>query len=409
ARDGFLDMLVRTAEEIVTTILALDHEWEHIVANAIFLCGFAGLLAITVKLIRYRSQHVSRLDASLRAGRRGKWFARITFPFRELARQYAHFGAIEEAMLRAVESIEPDIVHCHDLSSLPAGVKHKRRSSCVLVYDSHEIFEEAAGLTRFQRKFYRIQQRRYTPHVDHFITINESIGDFLTKRYPKLPDPVIVMNACLPALERPEYDGRLHDAAGLERSARILLYQGGFSPHRGLPQLVRAASLLPEEWTLVMMGWGRLEPKLREIATSVDPEGKRVRFIPGAPQSELVLWTQGAAAGVIPYENVCLNHWFCTPNKLWEYPNAGVPILASPFPELERVVVGEGVGWLLGDPITPEGIAAAVARIDDDELAAKRSACRRFIARSNWRIFETRLVDLYRSAARQRNSVPAVA
>ncbi len=51
----------------------------------------------------------------------------------------------------------------------------------------------------------------------------------------------------------------------------------------------------------------------------------KVRFIPPAPQKELKSWTQGATLGIIPYEGKMLNHWIATPNKLWEYPSAGVP------------------------------------------------------------------------------------
>ena len=144
-----------------------------------------------------------------------------------------------------------------------------------------------------------------------------------------------------------------------------------------------------------MMGWGNFEAELRRIAQEVDPNGHRIRFLPGAPQEELARWTAGGALGVIPYENVCLNHWFCTPNKIWEYPVAGVPILASPFPELGKAVSENGIGVLLNDPVTPENIAAVVASVTDDHLATMRANCRRFLERDNWSIYERRLVELY--------------
>ena len=51
----------------------------------------------------------------------------------------------------------------------------------------------------------------------------------------------------------PTYDGRLHDAAGLPRRQKILLLQGRFSPHRGLPYLLEAAVALRADCGLVMM------------------------------------------------------------------------------------------------------------------------------------------------------------
>ncbi len=107
------------------------------------------------------------------------------------------------------------------------------------------------------------------------------------------------------------YDGCLHEAAGLPLSQKILLYQGGYSTERGLPTLVRSASMLPDGWTLIMMGWGPLAGQLKQIAAfasaragrdATDGEPAKVRFIPAVPARELKSWTQGATVGIIPYE-----------------------------------------------------------------------------------------------------------
>jgi glycosyltransferase involved in cell wall biosynthesis len=238
------------------------------------------------------------------------------------------------------------------------------------------------------------------------VTVNESIAETMRQRYPRLPEAVIVRNATRFDGEVVADDGRLHRAAHLDPSTRILLYQGGFARHRGLDSLVRSATLLPEGWVLVMMGWGTFEPTLRGIAQAVDPDEKRVRFLPGAPQAELAQWTAGASLGVIPYENVCLNHWFCTPNKIWEYPVAGVPILASPFPELRKAIEGNGTGVLLDDPVTPENIARTVASVTPERLEAMRTNCQRFLERDNWSMYERRLIELYRRLLGSRSVAP---
>ena len=70
----------------------------------------------------------------------------------------------------------------------------------------------------------------------------------------------------------------------------------------------------------------------------------RVVFLPGVPNSDLKYWTAGATLGVILYENTCLKHLFCTPNKLWEHPAAGVPILATDLKEIAKMVSDHGTG-----------------------------------------------------------------
>lgn len=136
----------------------------------------------------------------------------------------------------------------------------------------------------------------------------------------------------------------------------------------------------------------------------------KVRFVPGVPASELLLWTQGATVGIIPYENKMLNHWISTPNKLWEYPNAGVPLIVQPFPEMRRVVETYRCGWILPEELSPGAIADLIASLTDDMIAAARAGCRHFVEEDSWSsTYQGRLLDLYDKLSRQATSSASVA
>jgi glycosyltransferase involved in cell wall biosynthesis len=121
-------------------------------------------------------------------------------------------------------------------------------------------------------------------------------------------------------------------------------------------------------------------------------------FHPGVPREELHLWSAGASVGVIPYENVVMNHWICSPNKLWEFPTAGVPIIVQPYPELRDVVETYGCGWILPEVFTPQAIATLIGTLSDKELARAHEGCLRFIEADNWEaVYEKRLVAFYNS------------
>lgn len=395
------------------------------------------------------------------------------------------------AFVEVGEEYRPDVVQCHEIGTLPAAVELKKRLGCRVVYEAHEIYDDLASASTTQLKTYRETHQTCLPHVDGFITVNEDIGDYYRKTYPSLPTPVIMPNSVYP--KNVTYDGRLHEAAGLPLHAKIALYQGGFSPNRGLSVLLEAAFRLPENWYVVFMGKGPLEDELKakaqqfenlsldkiqrklslairaergdiaEPLTAAVPvitsdgrepvfqrssvedlvlgrfltgssEGlsrnniesdvrsirdtevrlgvekalrheidqirfdgsiSRVRFVPMAPHSELVEWTSGASIGVIPYENIGLNHWFCSPNKIWEYPNAGVPILASRLHYLSGIIGRWGLGWTFAsDPSVPD-IVSVVRSITDEDLETKRVNCQRFIEADNYRVHEHRLLDLF--------------
>ncbi len=297
-----------------------------------------------------------------------------------------------QAMADFAISLKPDVIHAHDCAALPTGVLVKKALDIPLVYDAHEIYEAAAsrqfGITDYFTRLHRL----YVKYVDRFITINHNIALFYRYAYPQLPPAVIIRNATRRSTGV-AYDGRLHDAASLPREQKILLYQGGYTKARGLPLLVEAAEFLPANWTLVMMGWGPLDAELRAIAAN---HQSKVVFIAAAPRADLEFWTAGGTVGIVPYENTVLNHWFCSPNKLWEYPVAGVPLFVQPYPELQKVIDEYHCGWLLPEDMSPRAVAALIAGLSDDAIAKARQGCAAFIEADCWEAaYAVRLIDLY--------------
>lgn len=302
-----------------------------------------------------------------------------------------------------------DVVHCHDLIALIAGGYLKRRNPGLkLVWDAHEIYE-AIGPIPMQR-FSRTIIRKNSGFVNQFITINESLAGFYRDNHA-LPPASVVMNATRWE-GLPSDDGRLRLAAGLGPERRIMLFQGGLAAGRGLNILRAAAADLPEPWSLVVMGWGPLENKLREAAAEVsrdrDPACKRLVLIPPAPAESLAQWTAGADIGIIPYENTSLNHLYCTPNKLWEFPNAGVPILATGFVEMEKMISEAGTGYLLPIDFSAADIISFLINLDPAELAQKKLNCANFSRDHSWERFEPTLLSLYErvSVASAASTVP---
>jgi glycosyltransferase involved in cell wall biosynthesis len=88
-----------------------------------------------------------------------------------------------------------------------------------------------------------------------------------------------------------------------------------------------------------------------------------------------------------------------TPNKMFECIMAGVPVVASDFPDMRRIVIGEGVGDV-ADPTDPRQISDTVSRLlaDPGRLATMRDRARSVAhATYNWDAQAAELVRLYRS------------
>lgn len=313
-------------------------------------------------------------------------------------RRWAVIFAREYCIRKILEEERPNIVHAHDLSALPLASKYARKEGVKLIFDAHEIYDHLAQTDDDMAELNGLLLNKYAPSVDCFITINDSIANYYRTNYPKLPRGIVIKNAAKPA-EQVAYDSRLHEAAGLPRDRKIIIYQGGYAAKRGLIQLLMAGEYLNSEWSLVYMGWGSLEDELHRVADALilkNPAiAEKIRFVPKVKQDELPYWTAGATLGAIPYENTGLNHWFCNPNKLWEYPNAGVPIIASPFPEMSSIIDKYELGWYLPDPLNPKAIAEVINQLTEDQIRTASDNCFRFMNEDNWSVYAKRLKALY--------------
>ncbi|HEX3652694.1 MAG TPA: glycosyltransferase [Rhizomicrobium sp.] len=322
----------------------------------------------------------------------------LTAPLALLGTGFPNFSSYRYRSRRLASTatgLRPDVVHCHDCSALPTGWMVKEALNIPLIYDAHEIYEAVAARRLGATDYFARVHAKYLPLVDGFVAVNGSAARYYRHAYPTAPPAVVIRNATehTPA---GAYDGRLHRTAGLPPEQKILLYQGGFTRHRGLETLVLSARLLPHDWSLVMMGSGPLLETLNAILPGKDSVGK-LHILPAVPAAELLSWTQGATVGIVPYEDTVLNHWIATPNKLWEYPNAGVPMIVQPFTEMRRIIETYGCGWVLPEAFSAGAIAGLVASLTPGMIDEARAGCHRFIEADNWTVYRARLLDLYRN------------
>jgi glycosyltransferase involved in cell wall biosynthesis len=137
-------------------------------------------------------------------------------------------------------------------------------------------------------------------------------------------------------------------------------------PGRGGEQLIQALQSV-ESAGLVFLGYGPEKPKLQDLAATLGI-ASRVAFLEPVPVSEIVPVLAGAQAGVTFLEDSCLNHRLALPNKLFDYFAAGLPVLGSALPEIERVLTLYNAG-LTADPLDVGRLSPAIDRVLSDESA----------------------------------------
>lgn len=289
---------------------------------------------------------------------------------------------------RLVLADPPDALHAHDLNTLPVAAALARRLHLPLTYDAHELYPEISTLSAREAAIWRRVERRLARRADHVVTVCDSIAAELERRYGVVR-PTVLLNC---PVARGSNGRRRADPTG--GGEPVILYQGGFAPHRGLETLVHSAHQL-ELGTIVLMGWGRLEGELRELIRREGLE-EQVRIAAPVPPAEVVAYAAEAAVGVIPYEPVGLNNTYTTPNKLFDYMAAGLPVAASRLPELIRFVEQGEIG-LTFTPGDPASLAAALNGIlaDPARYEQMRERARQAAHRYTWERESQKLLALY--------------
>ncbi|MEZ5596002.1 MAG: glycosyltransferase [Pseudomonadales bacterium] len=262
--------------------------------------------------------------------------------------------------------LQPDIVHVHDLPQLRPGVFVSRRLGIPALYDAHELYPEIHTLTPDQQERLAVVEKHFSPRVNAMITVNPFIARRQAEWYG-IQEPAVVLNAAevdeLIELTRPD---TLREALGLDASAAVLLFQGWISIDRRIGDLVSAMPDTHESVHLVLLGYGTDIPALKQLAQTLGV-AHRVHFPPPVPQSELMHWVSSADAGMIPYQPIDANHLYCSPNKLFEFIAATVPIIANDLPYLRSVVADNGFG-IVQTLNTPADYAAAINAMFDPAL-----------------------------------------
>ena len=301
-----------------------------------------------------------------------------------------------------------DAYHGHDLTGLEAaGRAAQRHGQSPIVYDSHEIFVEAGSVAtrpRIVKWLLTRRERRWTREAAALVTVNRALAAELGRRLR--PARTVVVHNCPPRWSAPDVEPDLiRTVASIPGEDRIALYHGGFSAHRGLEELaaaVRRPGL--ERVHAVYLGYGAQRPMLDALAADPGSEG-RVHVLDAVPPDELLPWVASADVAVMAIQASTLNHRLSTPNKLFEAIAAGVPVVASDFPEMRSIVMDDPAGPLgaVCRPDSVESIAAAIRTIVDlapterDALRGRiRDAARE---RWNWETEVARLVGLYADLA----------
>lgn len=288
-----------------------------------------------------------------------------------------------------VKKEKPGVINIHTLGLLPLGLILKILFGVKLVYDAHELETEKNGLAGIRKSTFKWLESKLINYCNLVIVVSDSIADWYQQTY-NIKRPVVVKNS--PNFRDFKRKNLFRDELGIDKEQTILLYQGGLVKGRGIELILDAFKHREDtEIVAVFMGYGELEDEIKAASLRYS----NIYYYPAVSPKVVLDYTTSADIGIHLIQNSCLNHFYCLPNKFFEYAMAGLPIIVSNMKEMERYVIDGGFGEVLTGFSSKE-INRAIDKLVNQDLEMLSKNAFMFAKNNSWEYQENEMLIAYK-------------
>ncbi|HNQ68447.1 MAG TPA: glycosyltransferase [Bacteroidales bacterium] len=277
-----------------------------------------------------------------------------------------------------------DIFLSNDLDTLLANTFAARLKRKKLVYDSHELFTEVPELAdkKLKKKIWLFVERICIKKANRSYTVCQPIADY----YNSLYDINMKVVRNLPVQK--------HITTDFDKRDNILVYQGAINKDRGVDIMIKAVAAM-ENCKLYIAGKGNLEDKLKKMTEELDITD-RIIFKGVLDFDSLHQLTQTAKIGFSLEQGNSLNYKYALPNKIFDYIQAGVPVICSDLPEMRKIVDNYSIGVAANIKDADELKELIIALLNDKaKLENYNANCIKAAELLNWENEKDKLLEVF--------------
>ena len=286
------------------------------------------------------------------------------------------------------------IIFAEDIYNLPLVVIFGKLKRAKIYYDSRELFGYLEGLKdkKLKQAFWKWTERIFIKRADYVIVTGPMDGEFLKKEYG-ITKLILLRN--LPRYYKPDFKLDLHSHLQIDKSKKIIFYQGVILKGRGIEKIFSVLNELPDH-VFVIAGDGDYTQHLKKLAEEMKVTDK-VFFVGKFNQDELPKITASADVGVSLIENLSISYYHALPNKLFEYIMADVPVIVSNLPQMKEIVEKYDVGFVVEFGNNKDLISALKKLSEDEKLyLSKKQNCKIASQELNWEKEVTNLLQTFK-------------
>jgi glycosyltransferase involved in cell wall biosynthesis len=277
-----------------------------------------------------------------------------------------------------------DVLLANDLDTLAAAGLTKIIKRKKLIYDSHELFTEVPELENknFKKNIWLKIEKTFIRKADKSYTVCQSIADHYNTLYGIKMQ--VIRNLPISSPFPDDYTTR----------TSTLIYQGALNKDRGIEIMIEAMQFI-SGFKLIIAGKGDLEKKLKVLSKELKLDD-RIKFTGNLNFEDLRQYTKTTKLGFSLEQGKSLNYKYSLPNKIFDYIQAGVPVVCSNYPEMSRIVND----FKLGLPInvkTGKELAEIINNLlsKPEQLLDFHNNCKIAAKELNWENEEKLLKDIF--------------
>ncbi|MDR2083974.1 MAG: glycosyltransferase [Bacteroidales bacterium] len=286
--------------------------------------------------------------------------------------------------------VRADIFLSNDTDTLLANYYAAKIRRKKLVFDAHEMFPELPELVgrKRVRKVWETIENHLFPKLKYSYTVCQPIADIYKEMFGINMQVIRNVPITKPYIKR---QNEKHDKF-------ILLYQGAINIGRGLDRMIDAMQYI-DNMVFYIAGDGDIVLEMKKYVED-RKLNEKVEFLGRIPFEELAEITSSADLGISLLDNLGLNYYYSLPNRIFDFAHAGVPVLATDFPEIHNILTEYSIGELITDE-SPEALANSIkeaiekwTKMDPDTrnnifFRARKELC--------WEQEEKKLIEIFES------------
>lgn len=262
-----------------------------------------------------------------------------------------------------------DLLIVEDITLLPFARDYKRKTGAKILIDLREFYpleyeNDPQWLGGLGRLFAHLCEV-YLPCVDVALSVSEGLCEAYGEKYGVKCELFYSLPPYFDFAPKPIDGGEIK-----------ILYHGFISPDRSSMELLSLARALQgSSYRIYAMVLSNQKGFLESFAFEADSI-PTLELVPPVSLGEIIPASRAYDIGLIPFKPSTFNLAHCMPNKLFEYIQARLAIIATPLRDLGRFVKENACGKLT-EGFESEDLARTLLELQKDEIRFYKSQAHR--------------------------------